>query len=284
MQPNNQNNAYPQAAVPNYGGQAYPSVPPSVGQPGYPAQQPVQAIPRTAYEKNVPGAAIPEVMPDESVKIAHKKTVLADGTVLPDVIYVKKRGAQIGLVFAIILLIACASYAIFATVDLVSSKARVEELSENLKDRNGRLEVVRKALGFSSVTDLTEPNIKELVTSPDGAVDIDMSILNSGSSVGVRWIRISSTFKYMLAEVSYYGTPSYYYRDSLSSGWTQAFSRAGAVNCREITKEAMTAVMELGGVDKSTSPTGKQYDCLDPSDGDKLYDFADAVNEGVYKH
>jgi hypothetical protein len=284
MQPNSQYNPYPQAAVPNYGGQPYPQTPPVSGQPGVPVQQPVQAIPRSAYEKTVPGAAIPEVMPDESVKIAHKKTVLADGTVLPDVIYVKKRGAQIGFALTAVFLIACAIYAIMTTVDLNNTKKLVDDYKTHYSEANSRLEMVRKTLDFNSIDQITEGNLRELVATPEGAVDIDMSAFNSGSGVGIKWVRISSNFKYMLADVSYYGTSSYFYRTASTGGWAQAFSRTGAVSCRQITKEAMVAITELGGIDKSVSPTGKQYDCLDPKDGDKLYDFADALDAGIYKH
>lgn len=283
MQPNNDNNAYPQAAVPNNGGQPYPQTPPEMAQQSVPAQQPAQAIPRSAYEKTVPGSAIPEVMPDESVNIAHKKTVLADGTVLPDVIYVKKRGAQIGFAITSFLLVACAAFGIKCAMDLMSTKETIDGLREEVKDKNIRLETVRRTFDFNSIDQITEENLKELVATTEGAVDVDLSSFNSGTGIFIKWLRISANSKYLLANVSYYGSSSYYYREG-NNGWTYAFSQANAVSCRDVTRDAMRVITELGGVDKSVSSTGKQYDCLDPKDGDKLYDFADAMNAGIYKN
>ena len=291
MQPNYPNNPYSIAGMP-YGGQPYPysPVPPQMAQPAVPASPNISpninpaavgAVPRKA--DMTPGAAIPPVMPNESATKAHQKTTLADGTVLPDVIYVKKKGTLFGFILTSILLVACAVYAVITTISVGASKAKVDELTATVESKDKTLEVVKNSLGIKDERELTKENISKLVTTPEGVLDIDLSAFTAGDGVGVNSIRLSSDLKYAIIDVNYYGKSTYYYRVIESGGWSMAFSRSDVVSCRDITKEAMEVIIELGGLDKSTSSSGKQYDCMDKDDGDKLYDFPDALSAGVYK-
>ena len=292
MQPNYPNNPYSNSGVPNYGGQPYPysPVPPQMVQQTVPVSPNISpninpaavgAVPRRA--DMTPGSAIPPVMPNETAATAHKKTTLADGTVLPDVIYVKKKGTLVGLIFASILLVACAVYAVITTISAGASSAKVNELTATLDGKEKTLGVVKDSLGIKDEKDLTKENISKLITTPEGVLDIDLSAFTAGDGVGINSIRLSSDLKYAIIDVNYYGKSSYYYREIESGGWSLAFSRSSIVSCRDITKEAMEVIIELGGLDKSTSSSGKQYDCMDKEDGDKLYDFPDAISAGVYK-
>ena len=293
MQPNYPNNPYSNAGMP-YGGQpypAYPQVPPQMVQQGVPAQQPMTpninpaaagAVPRKA--DMTPGSAIPPVMPNETATTAHKKTTLADGTVLPDVIYVKKKGTLFGFIITSVLLVACAIYAVITTISAGAASSKVDELTAQVESKDNTINTVKSALGIKEDNQLTKENISKLITRPEGVIDIDLSSFTAGDGVGVNFIRLSSDMKYAIVDVNYYGKSTYYYRNVEEGGWNIAFSRSsGVVSCRDITKEAMEVIIELGGLDKSVSSSGKQYDCLDKNDGDKLYDFADAIDAGVYK-
>jgi hypothetical protein len=292
MQPNYPNNPYSNAGMP-YGGQpypAYPQVPPQMAQQGVPVQQPMTpninpaaagAVPRKA--DMTPGSAIPAVMPDETTTTAHQKTTLADGTVLPDVIYVKKKGTLFGFIIASVLLIACAVYAVITTISAGAASSKVNELTAQVESKDKTIDTVKGALGIKEDGDLTKENISKLVNRPEGVLDLDLSSFTSGEGVGINSLRLSSTLEYAIVDVNYYGKSTYYYRKVDDGGWSIAFSRSSVVSCRDISKEAMEVIIELGGLDKSTSSSGKQYDCMDKDDGDKLYDFPDAIEAGVYK-
>ena len=288
MQPNYPNNPYSNAGVPSYGGQPYPypqQMPPQMTQQGVQMSPNIQAAPVAVpnLQQMNAGSAIPPVMPNETAVTAHKKTTLADGTVLPDVIYVKKKGTLFALIATVILLIGCAGYAIYATLQNNSAQAKVEELTTKTERQEGLLKTTLESLGFASEDELTKENIQKLILSPEGAMDIDMTSFSDGTGVGVKSIRIASNVRYVLADVNYYGTSSYYYRNVEMGGWNFAFSRNGLVRCREITAEAMKVITDLGGVDKSVTEDGKPYDCIDTQDNNKLYDFPDALNAGVYQ-
>ena len=281
MQPNYPNNPYSNAGVPNYGGQPYPypqPMPPQMAQQAVPVSPNIQAATPVA-----PSA--PQASPSAAVPPAptHRKTTLADGTVLPDVIYVKKKGTLFALIAVTILLIGCAGYAIYSTLQHNSASSKVDELTAKTTDLEKRLETVRSALGFTTNDELTTENISALIVKPEGALDIDLTSFDSGSGVNIRSIRITSSLRYALTDISYYGVSTYYYRDIQNGGWNYALSHNSTVDCREVSAEAMKVIIELGGIDKYTNDDGKQYDCIDVQNGDKLYDFADALNDGVYK-
>ena len=288
MQPNNPNNPYSRVAVPNYGGQPiqqYPQMPPNMMvQQGVPMPQanmrPPVAVPRQA--NMTPGVAIPNPVPEGDQTVAHERTTLADGTVLPDVIYVKKKGAKIAFAITLVLLIACGAYAGYASYQLITANKKNEELASMVKKKDSSLEMVKNGLGVESLDELTEEQIKEMIHPTESVFDLDLTTFNNGSGIGINMIRVSPDHKYALADVSYYGTSSYYYHIKGQSGWKMAFSKSSVVSCRDVSLEAMEILVELGGVSKSVSASGKQYDCLDPQDGDKLYDFADAIEAKIY--
>ncbi len=298
MQPNIPNNPYPNAGVPNYGGQPYPysPVPPQMAQQGVPMPSGVQPIPAAApadyatlseaakAQRSVPTAKAAPAAPAKKAAPApeHEKTVLADGTVLPDVIYVKKKGTLFALILTTILLIACGIYAFITTNQYNETKTTADKLTETSKKQEEKINAVIKVLNLDSADDLTEEKLNSVVKSPEGAVDIDLSIFGDSSVSGVRTIRISPNLRYALADVLKNGNISYYYRENRSGGWTFAFSRNDKLNCREVSKKAMQVIIELGGVDKNMTDDGKSYDCIDPENNDKLYNFPDAITEGIY--
>ena len=294
MQPNIPNYPYSNAGVPNYGGQPYPYYPaqPQMVQQGVPMPSNVQPIPAAApsdaptlsqsANPRAPKAKPTAVAPAKKAAPEHKKTVLADGTVLPDVIYVKKKSTLFALIFVSILLIACAVYALITTVKYNDAKVVADELTETNKKQEDIIVTTFKALGFSSPMDLTEENIMRITKTPEGTVDIDLSVFGDPNTSAIQTIRISPNLRYALAKVSYYGNTNYYYREINYGGWVMAFSRNNRLSCREVSKKAMEVIIELGGIDKNTTDDGRAYDCIDPNNGDKLYDFPDAIAEGIY--
>ena len=297
MQPNIPNNPYPNAGVPNYGGQPYPysPVPPQMAQQRVSVPSGVQPIPAAApadyatlseaakAQRSAATAKSAPATPAKKDVPEHKKTVLADGTVLPDVIYVKKKGTLFCLIIVSVLLVACGIYAFITTNNYNSTKTIADELTETNKKQEETINTVIKTLGLSSSFDLTEDTLNSIVKTPDGAVDIDLSTFGDPNAAGIRTIRVSPNLRYALAEVSYYGNTNYYYREIRSSGWILAFSRNNRLSCREVSKKAMEVITDLGGIDKNMTDDGKSYDCIDPENGDKIYDFPDALAEGIYQ-
>jgi len=284
MQPNNPVNPYARTPQ-SYGGQPmqYPQqMPPQTAQPGYTTPINMQTTQPRYQAGSVPMATpkpVAQSRPTESANTLR----MADGTVLPEVIYVKKKGAIIGFVITSVLLVACAVYAVYTTLQLKSHSSETSDLSSQVEERDAKLETVRKALNFESVDDLTEEKITSLLGSYGNAVDINLSSFGTAGGIYINWVRASADQRYFVANVNYYGSNNYYYETYTDRSWRLAFSTASTVSCRDITKAAMEAVSYVGGVDKSESSTGTKYDCLDPEDGDKLYDFPDAIAEGVYK-
>ena len=292
MQPNYPNNPYSRAGMPNYGGQPYPypqmTPPPMMAQPGIPVSPNIQPTPTAApiprRANMTPGSAIPPVAPNEMATTAHKRTTLSDGTVLPDVIYVKKKGTLIGFIITSVLLVASLAFAIYTVIGNSKAKAEIETLTAENEEQKGQIQIVLDTLGLESGSDITEELLKERTTKAEGALDMDLSsFFDNNAGVGVRSIRLSADLRYALAVVNYYGKASYFYREMSSGGWNQAFSRVDVINCRDITAEAMRVITDLGGVEKSTTKDGKSYDCLDVDNNKKPYDFADALREGIYK-
>jgi hypothetical protein len=278
--------------MPNYGVQPYPypqmTPPPMMAQPSIPVSPNIQPTPMAApiprRADMTPGSAIPPVAPNEVQKTAHKRTTLSDGTVLPDVIYVKKKGTLIGLIITSVLLVASLAFAVYTVIGNAKSKSEIEALTAENEEQKGQIQIVLNALGLESGSDITEELLKERTSQAEGALDMDLSsFFDNNAGVGVKSIRLSADLRYALAVVNYYGKDSYFYREMSNGGWSQAFSRVDVINCRDITAEAMKVISDLGGVEKSTTKDGKPYDCLDVENNKKPYDFTDALREGIYK-
>lgn len=284
MQPNNPVNPYARTPQ-NYGGQPmqYPQMPPRVAQPGYAAPMGMPQTQQPRYQAgSVPmPTTTPALQPnaDSSVNTIR----MADGTVLPEVIYVKKKGAIVGFIISSLLLVACAVYAVQTTIKLNSINSEADNNSSIIAEKDKKLDEIRDALKFNSVDDLTKDNITTMLESYGGSFNVDLSGLGLSDTAYVTWLRATADRRYFVAAMNNRGKYSYYYETSKDRSWRLAFTAGPGVSCRDITKTAMQAISYVGGVDKSVSPSGTEYDCLDPDDGDKLYNFPEAIEKGIYK-